>query len=244
MPQISTLVLILLLLPVYLFDSCPAFAQSPSYEVIFKEERAKSLPFEPKCRFHSAGEALAYEKTLSDPDLLVSPEKLLVGGLDLSLFEDYERGSKICYMSLPEYAAITDYIAIGYQLMNRALRNRDTQSLEQQKYKIKLLISALDKVLPFEGWVKRGAEIHPSLLNDHQVGNVVTYPAFTSTSTGAGFSGSVRYLIKSHSCRPVPEYINYENEVICLPGTKFKILYRNDVDGKIDLMMEEFISTQ
>ncbi|MES2526710.1 MAG: hypothetical protein V4598_06465 [Bdellovibrionota bacterium] len=220
-----------LILLFVLFGALQASAQD--YEEIFRTEQAKSISIEPQCRFSSLSEAEEYNRTLPDPDLLRKE------GLDPDDFTYGDLGIKSCFMNLSEYAALANYVATGYQIMNRVLRNRDARGIEQQKYRIEFMKSALSKVLPYQGWIKRGADIPVRALDDHQVGGIVKYEAFTSTSTGTAFIGNIQYLIYSKSCRPVPHAINYENEVICLPGTKFRVLYRNEWNGNLDLVMEE-----
>ncbi len=219
------------LLTFALLGALEAYAQD--YQTLFRDEQAKSVSIEPKCRFNSSEEAEVYNQSLPDSELLKKE------GLDPEDFTYGDLGIKSCYMNLSEYAALANYVATGYQIMNRVLRNRDARGIEAQKYRIEFMKSAMRKMLPYQGWVKRGADIPLSALTDHQPGNIVTYEAFTSTSTGKGFMGNIQYLIFSHSCLPVPHSINYENEVICLPGTKFRVLYRQATNENLDLVMEE-----
>ena len=79
------------------------------------------------------------------------------------------------------------------------------------------------------------------MLAEHQVGNVVTYEAFTSASTGSGFSGPHRFRIKSKHGKSVEPYSAYrsEREVLFAAGTRFRVLAREDKGSHIEFFMEE-----
>lgn len=158
---------------------------------------------------------------------------------DLSLIEK----SELCFMTQNEITALMMYSMSAYRKLNVALRDQDSAMLEQFRIYIKTLNSALDKIRNYEGFVKRGAGTNRARFDDHQVGAVVTYPSYTSTSIGHGFGGVARYVIYSKTCKYIAPFsvASAEEEVLCKPGTKFKIVYREDKKTLTHLMMEEVL---
>jgi hypothetical protein len=158
---------------------------------------------------------------------------------DTSLIEK----SELCFMTQNEITALMMYSMSAYRKLNVALRDQDTVMLEQFRIYIKTLNSALDKIKNFEGFVKRGAGTNRERFDDHQVGAVITYPSYTSTSIGNGFGGVARYVIYSKTCKYIAPFsvATAEEEVLCKPGTRFKVVYREDKKTIIHLMMEEVL---
>lgn len=158
---------------------------------------------------------------------------------DTSLIEK----SELCFMTQNEITALMMYSMSAYRKLNVALRDQDTVMLEQFRIYIKTLNSALDKIKNYEGFVKRGAGTNRDRFDDHQVGAIVTYPSYTSTSIGNGFGGVARYVIYSKTCKYIAPFsvASAEEEVLCKPGTQFKVVYREDKKTLIHLMMEEVL---
>ncbi len=156
---------------------------------------------------------------------------------DVSLIEK----SELCFMTQNEITALMMYSMSAYRKLNVALRDQDPVLLSQFRIYIKTLNSALDKIKNYEGFVKRGAGTNRARFDDHQVGAVVTYPSYTSTSIGNGFGGVARYVIYSKTCKYIAPFsvASSEEEVLCKPGTQFKVVYREDKKTIIHLMMEE-----
>ncbi|MGK5087630.1 hypothetical protein WDW86_08740 [Bdellovibrionota bacterium FG-2] len=80
-------------------------------------------------------------------------------------------------------------------------------------------------------------------LKHHQVGDIVTYEGYTSTSIGSGFKCTHRFIISSRCGRNIEKISVHpeEREIIFLPGAKFKILDRRESKGgkAIEFVMQE-----
>lgn len=130
----------------------------------------------------------------------------------------------LCGMTTAEIWTIYNYTTSNYREINTALR-ADPVLPKYQNYR-DIFNSALAKIKKFSGEVKRGASLPPQIFAQHQVGAVVTYPAFTSTSTAKAWSGAQQFVIKSkagHYVEPISAHRG-ENEVIFPAGSKFKVL--------------------
>lgn len=132
--------------------------------------------------------------------------------------------------------------AYTYELfhpMNRGLRQ---QKLEDIDALVQVLNNALAKFDDYKGLVKRGVNLPPEVLAEHEVGAVVTYAGFTSTSVSKGFAGKHQFVIKSKHGKLIDKFSSAptEEEVLFKSGTKFKILDRKEKqDGSVDFVMEE-----
>lgn len=152
--------------------------------------------------------------------------------LELKTYENAVRASLssdeieegLCGMTPAEIWTLRYYTGPGYRDVNASLR-QDPALPKYQNYR-DVLNSALAKIKKYKGDVERGTTLPLEVFAQHQIGAVVTYPAFTSTSTTKGWSGAQRYVIKSktgHFVDPISTHQG-ENEVIFPAGTKFKIL--------------------
>lgn len=132
----------------------------------------------------------------------------------------------LCGLTIAEMYAIYDYTSSGYRQLNEKLRSGGEVPEKYRVYK-EVLNSALAKLKPFEGEVKRGVSKLPfEVFKQHAVGEVISYEAFTSSSTGNGFGASQRFIIQSKRGRYVDPIssVEGEKEVIFPAGTKFKVL--------------------
>jgi hypothetical protein len=199
-----------------------------------------------QCKYESAAEYEESKKAISDPDLLMSDEtfKTNIQQLGMGTGEAsaiaYET-KELCFMNFKEYTALRLYTGSLYMMLNSALRGHNKAQIQQYRIVTKFLISALNKLKNYVGYVKRGSTIPADQLAQHQVGAQIVYTGFTSTSIGSGFGGTVRYVIYSHSCKYIApfSYFQQEEEVLCLPGIRFQIRYRNLQNGVTELLMEE-----
>lgn len=159
-----------------------------------------------------------------------------------------------------EIGTIRGYTGDVFVQVNSALRNGGDELKIAEPY-IKVLSRALNKLPKYktadpsllprwvlfwqDGPVQRGASLPKAVLKQHQVGDVVTYDAFTSTSLDHGFYSQHHFIISSHCGRNIEKISAYPNEreVLFLPGAKFKILDRKEtmVDKEVNV---EFIMTE
>lgn len=132
-----------------------------------------------------------------------------------------------------ERVAIFLYTTHYFGPVNKALYANDQKTIEAYRPFIEMLSKALRKLPDHPGLVNRGVRFPDSVLKAHQVGAVVQYPAFTSTSanqTGM-FSGlDHRLTIRSKHGKDISAgaALRAEREVLFLPGTRFRVTARNE----------------
>ncbi len=144
-------------------------------------------------------------------------------------------------LSEEEIQAIGRYTSGGFNIINAALRKGGELQKRNQR-NIDTLKGALAKLPDFRGLVRRGDNLPPEVLMLHQVGQIVEYPSFVSTSYNYGFRSNMRILMYVQSCKKIDELsaFKYEKEVLCPPGTRFKVLERKtDPKGKTYIIMKE-----
>ncbi len=144
-----------------------------------------------------------------------------------------------CGLSPEEQASLDFYVNMGYKCMNNYLRNpvQDLVALEIYKEKLN---SALDKFPNYIGVVTRGATMPSEVRKLHKIDSVVTYPAFTSTSTSTAFSGKDIFYIFSRTGKPIMNQgLDEENEVLFKSGTQFKVVsVFNKMDKNYYILIE------
>ncbi|ORM70496.1 PAAR domain-containing protein [Pantoea rwandensis] len=129
----------------------------------------------------------------------------------------------------------------GYSAINPALRGTTELTPNLEAF-ADHATEGLLKLPAYAGETSRGiSELPSSVLNQNQIGNVVSDPAFMSTSAKEPFSGNININIKGTSGKDINFLSQYPNEaeVLYPPGTKFKVVNRVDVDGQIFLNYEE-----
>nr|WP_198428752.1 ADP-ribosyltransferase [Nocardia bovistercoris] len=137
--------------------------------------------------------------------------------------------------------ALADYSAYGSRLNNAMREGRIT---EEQQGRINELNSALDKLPNHEGLVVRRTALPDDVLAQYQKGTNVSDPAFTSASTGSGFTGPVEFQIMSRTGKDisgqVPTAYAPEAEVLFKSGTNFNVVDRFvTADGRTIIQMTE-----
>ena len=139
------------------------------------------------------------------------------------------------------YAYTTSDHPWGYRLINEALRSGDRKQVARFKNYRDTVNDALARLPSHVGTVQRGTTLPTGELAEHQVGRVVTYEAFTSASTGSGFSGPHRFVIQSRNGKSVEPYSAYrhEREVLFAAGTRFEVLRREDEGRRITIWLKE-----
>ncbi len=160
---------------------------------------------------------------------------------ELAILEAQYSSPALCGMSVAENQAIRRYTGSGYGELNRALRQNKELDKDTTAF-VEIMNSGLKKLRPYEGIVRRGVDLPPEVLEQHKVGEIITYAAFTSTSIGSGFGNSHKFIIQSKTGRYVDPIsaTQGENEVIFLPNTKFRILSKKVVNsyGAVFVMEE------
>lgn len=137
---------------------------------------------------------------------------------------DSESGN--CNLSLQERHALEEYMGSLYGCLNRSLYSKKGASFPTLKGSLN---SSLRRFPAYEGFVFRGSDLPKAVLDAHQVGQTVTYPAYTSTSTNLDIAnnfGTHKFLIHSKSGRPIMGIQGGEGEyeVLFTAGTRFRVL--------------------
>lgn len=133
-------------------------------------------------------------------------------------------------LDLDDHSALGDYTGLGYRDLNNALRT-DVLDASQQA-RVDAVTRALEKLPPYEGPVIRGTNVPADVLDRYVPGQVITEPAFTSTTTlravaeGPAFAGNAEFRIFSTTGRDVSSFSTYpgEQEILFPPGTKFYVV--------------------
>lgn len=121
---------------------------------------------------------------------------------------------------------------------------------EKDRLVVEKLRAALKKLPPFRGPVIRYASMPAQVLAAHTRGNVVTYPAFTSTSADLDWKGmasgndKLEITLTGTHCHDISNISKYpeEKEVLCEPGVRFNVLGRRSDPlnpGHLLMRMEE-----
>jgi len=165
-----------------------------------------------------------------------------------------------CFLSAKEVFSLFYYTGEGYKLLNRAIRQNDNDTLQKFKIIGKHLNWALEKINPYNGFVKRIQNI--SFKNDSEIalfnekyaiGNIITNESYTSTTIGyPTFEGNITYIIKTHTnCHYIADFslveqldengfpFLEEEEVLCKPYTKFKVIDHKIQNDTHKIYMEE-----
>ena len=148
-------------------------------------------------------------------------------------------------MTDPELAGVRAYTTSddtwGYGPVNSGLRSGDAKQIARFRNYRDTVNAALARLPDHTGVVRRGTTLPSDELARHRPGAVVTYDAFTSASTGSGYSGRHRFLIQSRHGKSVEPYSAYrsELEVLFAAGTRFQVLAREDRGSYIEFRLKE-----
>ncbi len=137
-------------------------------------------------------------------------------------------------LTFEEESALLDYKSSESFKINAMLRDGEVLTEEEMQF-TRELDAALQKMPTYEGTVYRnlvfddfgGEQAYNEFLNEHQVGNVIPYRAYTSASTKAdGYPVEGNYVVKmeiqSLNAKDVDGFgNNFENEVIFQRRSKF-----------------------
>lgn len=174
--------------------------------------------------------------------------------LDRGRETDYD-GGRAAELTAEEEAALLDYKSGGSYQLNAALR--DGYPLDQMQYRtVEALDAALEKLPPYQGTVYRrvgfdsigGQEALDAFLAEHRAGEIIRYPAYTSTSTspdGYPVDGelTVTAIIEGRNGRDLDGYgNNFEREILFPRDTIFHIeRVEQDAQGKPVIYMREVL---
>ncbi len=219
----------------------------PELAQVFNEKLAENKSnLGKQCLVNNAEELAAVENQVTDPDLKMTDEDFQKYLNENSIMYAQEfmtapAPETVCYLNKKEYFAIRTYTGSFYRQLNEALRNHNKEALKKYRIFIKFLDAGLKKLKPYTDFVKRGSSFPVELVKNHVKGAEINFESFTSTSIRSGFGGNIRYVFLSQGCRYVAPFSKYvgEEEVLCPAGTIFKVLFRNEVPGGVQLLMAE-----
>lgn len=152
-------------------------------------------------------------------------------------------GGRTADLTVDEEGALLNYKSSGSYPLNAALRDGDV--LDQEQYRtVEALDSALEKLPVYPGRVYRrlsfdleGQEAMDAFLKEHQAGEVLIYPAYTSTSTspdGYPVEGdlAVTIVIEGQNGRNLEGFgNNFESEIVFPRNSEF-LVERRETDGQ------------
>lgn len=156
---------------------------------------------------------------------------------------DIEPSAHTCGLSSDDRTAIYYYTGDGYSPVNQVL-------WKTKKYDCGPVISSINKALAklpaYRGFVARGTTLPENLLPDYEVGKVVNFKAYTSTSTdistARGFAGNVLFLMYSETGKPISSFSSFgdsESEVLFAPGSKFVVISNTMKDSTRHVLMRQ-----
>lgn len=136
-----------------------------------------------------------------------------------------------------EEGALKAYKSSESYKINEKLRNGEKLTDEEKKL-CDDLDSALKKLPKYEGDLNRDLsfateEQKQAFLDSHEVGSVVTYPAYTSTTKDDSYNdaANVRCIItNTKNGRDLKDYDNGENEVLYERNAKFNVVSKEEGD--------------
>ena len=151
--------------------------------------------------------------------------------LDSQICDQLEDHSQDLYYKLlkEEVMGIYSYTTNDiYKKLNATLRRGKVADKKKYGPMVEIINSGLKKLPKFVGQVVRFEK--KKSVNSWGEGKVKTFKAYTSSSKKKGFcwSGNVKLKIKSKTGRFIGMMSRYKNEqeVLFLPGTKFKVTKR------------------
>lgn len=144
-----------------------------------------------------------------------------------------------------ELEALNAYIGSFYRVINSDIRENNPEDPDTEiELAQELINAALDRLPSYrDGPLLRFADLPLSTLKEHELGAIVTYPSFTSTSKRANWQwrGLHSFTIFSgKNGRDVTALNAGEEEVLFKSGTRFKVLAREEkLEGKIHFVLAE-----
>jgi hypothetical protein len=196
-----------------------------------------------RCLRQSPSRLAQYQSLLISNDEFLT-DRMLSEEFGTTLDSDISRltslaGRLVCGISITESKAISAYTSSFYEPVNRALRTRVLLS----KYLpyIRTLSRAMQKLAPYRGTVLRGTNLEywNQMRMRFRIQRTYQDRAFMSTSRNSPFGAEYRLAVESKTCRYIAPFSVYPNEeeVLCLPSTKFRVK-KFDVPRR-ELFLEE-----
>ncbi len=144
-------------------------------------------------------------------------------------------------MTDPEIVALTSYTGGGYHQLNKSLRSWASAERDSVRNQKLTLQDALSRINDERGVFRRGTDLTEAQRKPYVVGKVIPAPAFTSASAGDGFGGNTRFIIHGRRGKNVVRYSQYpkEDERLFTADTRFKVLAREEREGKVWIKLEE-----
>lgn len=145
-----------------------------------------------------------------------------------------------------EKYAISQYISSESYVINEKLRNKRDLTFNEEKF-INNLDNALRKMPKYQGTLTRSLEFFyeddlKNFLEQHQVGQIVSYPAYTSATKGGVYNpgGQVQIVIEEAARgRDISVYNPGENEVLYPRNNQFWVVERKIKNEKVFLRLKE-----
>ena len=144
-------------------------------------------------------------------------------------------------LSPSELSAITFYMGNGYKVVNPPLFKHENLSPAMEAFKASM-DAGLKRFPSYNRPVLRQTTLPPEQVELHQVGNVICYNSYTSSSGNSNWNwgGSHHFVIfPGKKGRAVYEYHEGEKEVLFESGTCFKVLSVKKRSGNTEYVMAE-----
>jgi len=147
-------------------------------------------------------------------------------------------------LTQPEQVAIGHYTGTGYFDLNGDLFNAKQPADARLNDAANVLRDGLAKLPGFEGQTIRRTTLPASILEKHQIGSVVEYPAFTSSTFGPSdvFDDNPhRFVIQGTAGKKIDwiSHFGSEREVLHTSPTKFLVKGRIEKDGIVEITLKE-----
>lgn len=144
-----------------------------------------------------------------------------------------------------EQQAINRYISSDSYVINEKLRN-DEELTKDEKMWLNHLDKGLDKLPKAEGRLFRSLQFYDEksladFLKDYEIGNIVKYKAYTSTSVEKMYNsdGQVQMMIISKNACDMRKFNPGESEALMKRGTSFLVIDRTVYLDKVFIILEE-----
>lgn len=216
------------------------------------EDSLKFLQTSLKSSVAALADAIKAEKVKTQADAETKIAK--ISPVVTEFEDDHGSPASVPTLTLFEQRLLQNYIGSGYDIMNSALRagGKRAECIAPLAEATALVLKRFPK---YEGIVWRGMRIYDKtvqrqqFMEEYKPGNTVKTQAFTSTSSdsvmarsfagiylnGSSQEAGVVLQIRSRSCRDITSQNGNEKEILCLPGTEFKVLSMPE-DGRFILM--------
>ena len=162
--------------------------------------------------------------------------------------ENVEKMTKVqkddIMLSEKEQYAMNKYISSDFYVVNEKLRNGIDLN-DYEKEMVNDLDKALNKIPRFDGLVTRSLELNEEQLNEflkqHEIGNIIEYPAYTSTTTGERYNriSNVELYINSKNGRDIRKYNPKEQEILFKRGSLFRVKEAEKIKDTYHILLED-----